>query len=97
MSAQGERGHDRDLAFLGVRLRLADDLPDPLFLGVLVDQRDGGAEFDGLARQFRHVDDLGAREPVLKLGDPALVERLQFFCGVILGVLQQVAVRARVE
>src|ERR1051326_474122 len=45
----GERGGDGDAAGLGVGLGLADDLPDPLLVGVLVDQRDGGAEFHGVA------------------------------------------------
>src|SRR4029450_2595356 len=40
-SARERRG-DRDPALLGVGLRLADELPDLLLVGVLVDQRDGG-------------------------------------------------------
>src|ERR1051325_8793021 len=47
-----ERRGDRDAAGLGVRLRLADDLPYLLLVGVLVDQRDGRAELDGFARQL---------------------------------------------
>ena len=50
----------------------------------------------GVARQFRNVDHVGARELVLELGDAALVERLRFLGGVIFSVLRQVAVRARV-
>src|SRR6185437_5732453 len=53
-----ERRGDRDLAFLGVGLGLADKLPDLFLLGIFVDQRHGGAEFDGIARELRHVDHL---------------------------------------
>ncbi len=83
-------------ALLGVGFGLADDLPDLLLVGVLVDQRDGRAEGDRVARQLRDVDHVGARQLVLELGDAALVERLRFLGGVIFGVLRQVAVRARV-
>src|SRR5262249_22961087 len=41
-------------------------------------------------------DHLGAREPVFKLSDAPLVERLLLLGGVILGVLREIAVRARV-
>ena len=58
--------------------------------------RDGRAELDGLAGQLRDVDHLGARELVLELGDAALVVRLLFLGGVILRVLRQVAMGARV-
>src|ERR1700676_3055969 len=92
----GERRGDGDLAFLGVGLRLADDLPYCLLVGVLVDQGDGGAKGDGVAGQLRHVDDLGARQLVLEFGDAALVERLRFLRGMIFGVLREIAVRARV-
>src|SRR6202012_5914345 len=44
-----QRRGDGDAALLGVGLRLADDLPDRLLVGVFVDQRDGGAELDGVA------------------------------------------------
>src|SRR5712691_8336318 len=91
-----ERRGDRDLALLGVGFGLADDLPDLFLVGVLVDQRDGGAELDGFAGEFRHVDDLGARELVLELGDLALVDRLLLLGGVILGILREIAVRARI-
>src|SRR6185437_8155023 len=93
----GERRGNGNSALLGVSLRLADNLPDRLLVGVLVDQRHGRAERDGIAGQFRHVDDLGAGELVLKLRDMALVERLRLFGGVILGVLREVAVRARIS
>ena len=48
-------------------------------------------------RQLRHVDHVGARELVLELGDGAFVERLLLLGGVILGVLRQVAVGARLR
>jgi hypothetical protein len=82
---------------LGVGLGLADDLPDVLLVGVLVDQRHGRAELDGVAAELRNVDDLGARELVLELGDRALVQRLLFLRGMILGVLGQIAVRPRLR
>src|ERR1700733_12234971 len=92
----GERRGDGDPALLGVGFRLADDLPHRLLVGVLIDQGDGGAKGDGVAGQFRHVDDLGARQLVLELGDAALVERLRFLRRVILGVLRKIAVGARI-
>src|SRR5580692_7512410 len=92
----GERRGDGDLALLGVGLRLADDLPHRFLVGVLVDQGDGGAEGDGVARQLGNVDDLGARQLVLELGDAALVERLRFLGRVIFGILRKIAVRARI-
>src|SRR3984893_14694733 len=42
-----QRRGDGDAALLGVGFRLADDLPHRLLLGVLVDQRYGGAKLDG--------------------------------------------------
>src|SRR5215471_3453809 len=92
----GERRGDRDLAGLGVRFRLADDLPDRLLVGVLVDQRDSRAEFDGVARQLRNVDDIRARKLVLQVGNAALVVRLLLFRGMVLRVLRQIAVRTGV-
>src|SRR5205807_129284 len=90
----GEWGGDGDALLLGVGLRLADDLPHLLLVGILVDHGDGRAERDGFAGQFRDVDHLGARELVLELGDAALVVRLFLLGGVILRVLGQIAVRA---
>ena len=49
----------------------------------------------GVAGQLGDVDDLGARELVLELGDAAFIEGLRFLGGVILGVLREVAMRAR--
>src|SRR6185437_15748295 len=92
----GERRGDRDAALLGVGLRLADDLPHFLLVGVLVNQRHGGGEGIGVARKLRYVDHVGARQLVFEFGDAPLVERLLLLGGVIFGVLRQVAVRARV-
>src|SRR5579863_10423492 len=92
----GERRRDGDFAFLGVSLRFADKLPDSFLLGVLIDQRHGCTECDGVAGQLGNVDYLGARKLVFQLGDAALVERLRFFGGVILSVLRKVAMGARV-
>src|SRR5437016_13238584 len=47
----GERRGDRNALLLGVGLGLADDLPYPLLVGVLVDHRHGRAERDGLPRE----------------------------------------------
>ena len=96
ISARASGRGDRDAAGLGIGLRLADDLPDLLLLGVLVDQRHRRAKLDGVAGQLRHVDHFGTRELVLKLGDGALVERLLLLGGMILGVLREIAVRARI-
>src|SRR5712664_857933 len=90
-----QRRGDGDAALLGVGLRLADDLPHRLLFGVLVDQRDSGAELDGVAGQLADVDNIGARKLVLQLGDTAFVVGLLFLRGVILRVLRKVAMRAR--
>src|SRR5215469_12437011 len=92
----GERRRDRYLAFLGVGLGLADKLPHLFLFGVLVDQRHGRSERDGIARELRHVDYLGARELVLELRDAALVVRLRLLGGMVFGVLRQIAMGARV-
>src|SRR5215470_2194579 len=92
----GERRRDRYLALFGVGLGLADELPHLFLFGVLVDQRHGRPERDGIARELRYVDDLGARELVLELGDAALVVRLRLLGGMVFGVLRQIAMGARV-
>ena len=68
-----QRRGDGDAALLGVRLDLADDLPHRLLVGVFVDQRHGGAELDGVTGELGDVDDVGARQLVLKLGDAAII------------------------
>src|SRR3954471_1353212 len=92
-----QRRGNRDATLFGVGLGLADDLPDLLLVGVLVDQGHGRAELDGVAAQLGDVDHVGARELVLKLGDGALVERLLLLGGVILRVLGEVAMGARLR
>ena len=47
------------------------------------------------AGEARHVDHVGAADHVLELDHAAFDERLAFLRGVILGVLGQIAVRAR--
>src|SRR5262249_39936565 len=91
-----ERRGDRDLAFLGVGLGFAHQLPHLFLFGVLVEKRHGRAERDAVAREFRDVDDLGARELVLELGDARLVVRLRLLGRVVFGILRQVAVGARI-
>ena len=66
-----------------------------LLFGVLVHQRDGGAEFHTGAGELRHVDHLGAADLVLKLHHAAFDEALAFLRGVIFGVLGEIAMRAR--
>jgi hypothetical protein len=53
--------------------------------------------FTCLARQARHVDHLGARKLVLDFGNAALDEGLLLFRGVILRVLGEVAMAARLR
>src|ERR1019366_2918712 len=81
-----QRRGDGDAALLGIGFRLADDLPNRFLVGVLVDQRDGRAELDGVAGQLADVDNIGARELVLQLGDTAFIVGLLFLRGVILRV-----------
>ena len=57
-----------------VGLAVADDLVALFLLGILVDQGDGRAELDRIARKFGHVDNVGARNLVLELGDTPLVK-----------------------
>uniref|UniRef100_A0A0N4ZAR3 NAD-specific glutamate dehydrogenase n=1 Tax=Parastrongyloides trichosuri TaxID=131310 RepID=A0A0N4ZAR3_PARTI len=78
----GDRRGDGDLAQLHVGLVFADDLIDAFFLGVLVHEGDGGAELDLVAGQFGHVDDLGAGQLVLDLGDRAFDPALTLLGGV---------------
>jgi hypothetical protein len=56
-----DRRADRDLAGLHVGLRLADDLVELLFLGVVVDQLDGGAELDRVAGRASLTSMMSAR------------------------------------
>src|ERR1700716_1801668 len=90
-----QRRRDEDAPLLCIGFRLADDLPHRLLVGVLVDQRDGGAELDGVAGELADVDNIGTRKLVLQLGDPALIVGLLFLGGMILRILRKVAMRAR--
>ena len=74
---------------------LADDLVARLFLGVLVNDTDRGAELHLTAGQPRDIDDLGSRHAILDLGDAALDPALPILGGVILRVFGEVAMRAR--
>jgi hypothetical protein len=68
-----------------------------VFFSVSSSISDGRAEFDGLAGQLRDVDDFCARELILELGDAPLVDRLLLLGGMILGILREIAVRARLR
>ena len=70
-----QRRGDRDAALLGVGLRFANDLPYGLLVGILVDQRYGGAEFYGVAREFANVDNVGPCQLVFQLGGGTRVPR----------------------
>ena len=74
---------------------LADDLVAGLFLGVLVDHGDRGAEHDLVAVQLGHIDHLGAADLVLDVGDLALDPALTLFRGVIFSVFRKIAMLAR--
>ena len=51
-----------------------------------------GAKFDRVSRQLGNVDDFGACQLLLKLGDAALVLFLHLFCCVVFGVLRKVTI-----
>jgi hypothetical protein len=72
----------------------ADDLVAGLFLGGLVDHRDGGAELDLGAGQLGDVDDRGAGDQA-DLDNLAFDPALPILGGVVLSVLLEVAVKAR--
>src|SRR5579883_2721629 len=91
----GRRRSDGDPAGFHVRLRLADNLQDFFLFGVLVDKRHCGPELHGIAGKLRNVDNFRALQLVLELEDPALVQGLSLFRGVIFRVLRQIAMAAR--
>src|SRR5205823_14800978 len=80
---------DRQPAVLDIGLVLADDPEGLLLVGFFVGQGDGGAEFYDRARQFGDVDDLGAGDLVLELGEAALDKALAIAGGVIFRILGQ--------
>jgi hypothetical protein len=91
-----DRAGDVDQALLQVGLVLADDLVLDLVAGLLFLELDGGAEHDLAAGvQLRRIDDLRGRQLALELADAAFDEALAVLGGVVLGVLRQVALRAR--
>src|SRR5690606_6763616 len=90
-----DRGGDRDLAFGDIGLVLAYDLVDEGLFGVLVHDRDGGAELDRRAFQLGRIDDVGPGELVLKLGDAAFDEALALLGGVVFRILGKIAMAAR--
>ena len=91
-----DRRADRDHALLEVGLVVADDLVGDLGAAVLVLEVDGRAEDDAaVGVERRRVDDLRRGELALDLEDAALDEALLLLGRLVLGVLRQVAVRAR--
>ena len=84
------RGNGEQRAF-DIGLVHADDLVSDLFLGILVEQQDVGAEFDGVAGQRGRVDDFGGGGDFLQLGDPALDEGLALARGMVFRVLRKIA------
>src|SRR3990172_7667651 len=88
----GERRSDRDLALLHVGFDLADDPVFGLLVGILVDERDGGAEHHLVALELGGIDNLGAAELVLEVGHARLGDALLLLGGVVLGVLGEIAV-----
>src|SRR6056297_2147439 len=90
----GDRRFHVEQALLDIGLVLAHDLPGVPGLGVLVDQRHGGAELDR-ARQARGVDHLGEAEDALDLLEATLDEGLLLLGGMILGILAEIAMLAR--
>ena len=84
----------RDAPGLDVGLVLADDLPGGLFtVGLDIDGRAEDAAALGVDQLG--IDDLGVGELRLDLGDAALDEAGALARGVVLGVLREVAVGAR--
>src|SRR6185369_232263 len=79
-----------------IGLVVADDLVGHLGAAVLVLEIDRRAEDDAAAGvEGRRVDDLRRRELALDLGDATFDEALLVLGGLVLGVLRDVAVRAR--
>src|SRR6266568_9138538 len=91
----GERRGYRQATGADIGLVLADDLEGLLLIGLLVGERHCRAELDHRAGQFRDVDDLGARDLVLQFHDAAFDEALAFARRMVLGVLREIAVIAR--
>src|SRR6185369_14856883 len=91
-----DRRADRDQPLPEIGLVVADDLVGHLGAAVLVLEIDRRAEDDAAAGvEGRRVDDLRRRELALDLGDATFDEALLVLGGLVLGVLRDVAVRAR--
>src|SRR6266496_5470905 len=93
----GDRRGDADLPLLQVGLELAHHLVAHLVARLGVGDGDGGAEDDAVALQLADLDHLGARDPVLDLEEAALEVRLLVLGGVVLRVLGEIAVGARLR
>ena len=88
-----ERRIEADSPVAGVRLNLANQLVFDLLI-VFVGQGYGRPEHDLVAGQGRRVDDDGAAELVLDVGDGRLDLALPLLGGVIFGILAEVAMGA---
>src|SRR5476651_223704 len=92
----GDRRRHRDLAQFQVRLVEADDLVGHLGARVQVFQVDGGGEHHAaIGVQRGRVDDLRRAQLAFQFGDTAFNKGLALLGGIVLGVLGQVAMRAR--
>src|SRR6267143_593735 len=91
-----ERRAVGDLAGLDVGLVLADDLPGRLLAAVLLDVHRGAEHAAALGIDQPRVDLLRVGELRLDVADARLDEALALARRVVLGVLGQVAVRARI-
>src|SRR5580765_2131774 len=91
-----DRRADRDQAVFQIGLVVADDLVGHRDAAVFVFQVDRRGEHDAaLGVQRPRVDDLRGRELALDLEDAAFDEALLVLRRLVLGVLRQVALRAR--
>ena len=79
-----------------VRLVVADQLIDDFGAAILILELHRGTEHHAaVGAQPGHVDDLRVRQSMLDVVDAALDEALLLTGGVILGILGQIAVGAR--
>src|SRR5436305_6847572 len=93
-----DRRADRDQALLEVRFVVSDDLVGDLRTAGLFLELDGGAEHHLAARVQRgRVDDLRSGELAFDLADSAFDEALLVLGGLVLGVLREVALGARLR
>src|SRR5690349_14864039 len=100
LADKGARGRrtDRDLALLDVALVVAHDLVGDLLAASGVLELDGRAKHAAaVGIEPRRIDDLAVAELRLQLGNTPLDEALALLRCVILGVLREIAVRARLR